>query len=114
TPIMRAAKTTDAELVKILLENGADPSITMPNGTTVLMLASGVGSPALDQPNEVEAPRLWKPTEATVLATLELCGDRCGDVNAFNDAGATALSGALGRGEPAVRWLLARGARPDM
>jgi uncharacterized protein len=114
TPVMRAAKASDYELVKLLIDRGADPSITMPNGTTVLMLAAGVGSPALDQPNAVEAPRLWKATEDSVLKTLEVCGDRCGDPNAFNDAGATALVGALGRGEPAVRWLLARGARPDM
>jgi ankyrin repeat protein len=114
TPLMRAMKTGDADMVKILLDHGADGTLTQPNGTTVMMLAAGVGSPALDAPNEVEAPRLWKVTEPTVLKTLALCENRCGDINAFNADGATALIGALGRGEATVQWLLERGARPDL
>jgi len=43
TPLMRAAKNGDSEAMKVLLAAGADPSMAQPNGTTVLMLASGVG-----------------------------------------------------------------------
>jgi hypothetical protein len=43
TPLMRAAKNGDYEAMKVLLAAGADASLAQPNGTTVLMLASGVG-----------------------------------------------------------------------
>jgi ankyrin repeat protein len=114
TPLMRAVKSGDAEMTKLLLEHGADGTMTQPNGTTVLMIAAGVGSPALDTPNEVEAPRLWKANEDVVLETLALCENRCGDVNAFNADGNTALVGALGRGERTAKWLLDHGARTDI
>jgi uncharacterized protein len=114
TPLMRAAKSADVAMVKLLLEHGADGTLTQPNGTTVLMIAAGVGSPALDAPNEVEAPRLWKANEDVILQTLALCENRCGDVNAFNADGISALFGALGRGERTVTWLLEHGARADL
>ena len=114
TPLMRAVKAGDVAMVKLLLDHGADGTLTQPNGTTVLMIAAGVGSQALDAPNEVEAPRLWKVNEEVVLQTLALCENRCGDVNAFNADGATALFGALGRGERTVTWLLEHGARVDL
>ena len=43
TPLMRAAKNGDSEAMKVLIAAGADASLAQPNGTTVLMLASGVG-----------------------------------------------------------------------
>src|SRR6185295_8766968 len=43
TPLMRAAKNGDSEAMKVLLAAGADPGMAQPNGTTVLMLAAGVG-----------------------------------------------------------------------
>jgi ankyrin repeat protein len=114
TPLMRAVKTADVPMVKLLLDHGADGTLTQPNGTTVLMIAAGVGSPALDAPNEVEAPRVWKANEDAILQTLALCENRCGDVNAFNADGTSALFGALGRGERTVTWLLEHGARTDI
>ena len=73
--------------------------MTQPNGTTVLMLAAGVGSPALDRRMRSKPPVCGRPTEAVVLADAGAVRDRCGDINAFNADGNTALIGALGRGE---------------
>jgi len=110
TPLMRAAKSGDVALVRVLLEAGADPKLTLPNGTTALMLAAGLGwrngsplAPSYDQGSDAEA-----------VETLELLLSLGLDLEATNDAGDTALHAAVGgRGSEAiVRFLLERGADP--
>ena len=110
TPLMRAAKSGDIELVRMLLEAGADPKVTLPNGTTALMLAAGLGwrngsplAPSYDQGSDAEA-----------VETLELLLSLGLDLGATNEAGDTALHAAVaGRGSEAiVRFLLERGADP--
>jgi ankyrin repeat protein len=110
TPLMRAAKSGDIELVRVLLAAGADPKQTLPNGTTALMLAAGLGwrngsplAPSYDQGSEEEA-----------VETLELLLSLGLDLAAANEAGDTALHAAVGgRGSEAiVRFLLERGADP--
>ena len=108
TPLLRAAKSGDIELVRVLLAAGADPMATLPNGTTALMLAAGLGwrngsplAPSYDQGSEAEA-----------VETLELLLSLGVDLKAANEAGDTALHAAIsGRGSEAiVRFLLERGA----
>jgi ankyrin repeat protein len=110
TPLMRAAKSGDIELVRVLLAAGADPQLTLPNGTTALMLAAGLGwrdgsplAPSYDQGSEEEA-----------VETLELLLSLGLDLKAANEVGDTALHAAIsGRGsETIVRFLLERGADP--
>jgi ankyrin repeat protein len=104
TPFMKAASTSDVALMRILLEHGADPSLTTKNGTTSMMLAAGLE---------------WREiaslgTEQESLEALELLAARGGDVNAANAAGETALHGAAQRGaDEIVRWLVEHGARLD-
>ncbi|QDV25588.1 ankyrin repeat domain-containing protein [Aureliella helgolandensis] len=43
TPFLLAAKTADVPLLNLLLELGADPTLTNADGTTALMAAAGVG-----------------------------------------------------------------------
>jgi ankyrin repeat protein len=43
TALMRAAKGGDVELMRLLIESGADPSVAMANGQTVVDLVSGGG-----------------------------------------------------------------------
>src|SRR6185503_11579196 len=43
TPFLMAAKSDDVPLMKVLLEQGADASLTTARGTTALMVAAGVG-----------------------------------------------------------------------
>jgi ankyrin repeat protein len=110
TPLMRAAKSGDVELVRVLLGAGADPRLTLPNGTTALMLAAGLGwrngsplAPSYDQGSDEEA-----------VETLELLLSLGLELGATNEAGDTALHAAVGgRGSEAiVRFLLERGADP--
>jgi ankyrin repeat protein len=111
TPLMRAAKSGDIEMLRVLLAAGADPMLTMPNGTTALMFAAGLGwrngsplAPSYDQGSEAEA-----------VETLRLLLELGLDIDAANDAGDTALRAAIGgRGSEAiVEFLLEQGADPS-
>jgi ankyrin repeat protein len=108
TPFMRAAKSGDIEMARLLLAVGADPKLTLPNGTTALMLAAGLGwrngsplAPSYDQGSEAEA-----------IETLELLLELGLDINATNKDGVTALDAARkGRGSQVIiDWLLEHGA----
>jgi ankyrin repeat protein len=107
TPLLRAAKSGDVEMMKLLLAAGADPKATLSN-TTALMFAAGFGwrdgspiAPSYDQ---------GSPQEAT--QAIALLVDLGLDLNAANDNGDTALHVAVtGRGSPEiVRFLIAHGA----
>jgi ankyrin repeat protein len=106
TPLMRAARTNDVGAMKALLEGGADPFLTLPDRTTTLMIASGLGYGGL----RGEAIRIVVPTPEGAVDAATLLMERGVDVNAFNTAGNTALHGAVGRGEPVVQLLVSRGA----
>ena len=43
TPFVRAAQSGDLELLKVLLEHGADPMIPTDSGDTALSAAAGIG-----------------------------------------------------------------------
>jgi ankyrin repeat protein len=43
TPFLRAAQSSDIELMKLLVEHGADPNINTLVGVTPLMVAAGIG-----------------------------------------------------------------------
>src|SRR5215467_3304382 len=43
TPFMRAARSGDAEIMRLLLANGADPKLTTKQGNNALLFAAGVG-----------------------------------------------------------------------
>ncbi|MFZ9596097.1 MAG: ankyrin repeat domain-containing protein [Bdellovibrionia bacterium] len=45
TPLIRASKRGDAELVQLLLEKGSNPNVSNPWGETPLMAAAGSGNP---------------------------------------------------------------------
>ena len=97
TPLLMAARLADAPLMRVLIELGADPALPNEDGTTLLMVASGVGihSPGEDPGTEVEA-----------LACVELALAAGGDPNAMDDIGETALHGAAYRGANSIVELL--------
>ena len=84
TPLMRAARNGDAEAMKILLAAGADPTLAQPNGTTVLMLASGVG-------RGLGVFAKDYGTEAGLLEGVKLLLEKKVNVNASTTNGLTAL-----------------------
>jgi ankyrin repeat protein len=106
TPLMRAARTNDYDVMRILLDGGADPSITLPDGTTALMIAAGQGLGGL----RGEGPRIRVPTEAGAVEAVRVLLDRGAAVNAANNSGNTALHAAVSRGDRVVKLLAERGA----
>jgi len=109
TPLARAAKSNDLQLMRMLLDAGADPKLTLKDRTTVLMIAAAGGA-------VVGAYAVAIPvTEASSIEAVKLCVERGVDVNAFNTNGQTALHSAVARGaENLVRYLAEHGAKLDM
>jgi len=106
TPLLLAAKGVDREMVKILLDAGADPHLPTNTGTTPLMVAAGV---------EMQNPGEDSYTNDDALETVKLLLAAGAEVNAVNDAGETALHGVARRGANVVTNLLVeRGARLDV
>jgi ankyrin repeat protein len=106
TPLMRAARTNDVAAMRLLIDWGADPFATLPDGTTVLMIAAGQGL----GPLRGEGPRIRVPTEEGALHAVSLLLDMGLPVNATNDAGNTALHASVSRGDHVVKLLADRGA----
>jgi ankyrin repeat protein len=105
TAFLLAAKSCDLPLMELLLELGADASITTNAGTTAVMAAAGVGM--------WEGPGTHEESLKAVKLALQAGG---GDVNAIDAKGETAMHGAVYRaGNLAVIQFLAdQGARPDV
>ena len=97
TPLLMAARLADAPFMRVLVELGADPTIPNEDGTTLLMVASGVG---------IHSPGEDPGTEAEALACVELALELGGDPNAMDDIGETALHGAAYRGANSIVELL--------
>jgi ankyrin repeat protein len=111
TPLMRAAKSGDIAMVKTLLAGGADPKMTLPNHTTPLMLAAGLGW----RDGSPLAPSYDQGTPEAAVETIKALIAAGVDINAANDAGDTALHVAVtGRGSDVIlKGLLALGANPN-
>ena len=106
TPLLLAARTTDVELMRLLLKLGADPFLANEDNTTPLMAAAGVGtySPGEDPGTESEA-----------LEAVKLLWELGADVNTVNKAGDTPMHGAAYKFFPSVvRFLAEKGARIDV
>ena len=109
TPFFLAAKVTDTEAMRVLLDAGADATIPSADGTTPLMAAAGV---AIWNPGEDGGSLPGQEDE--VLAAVKLCLERGADVNAANYRGMTALHGAAFRGVNGVaEHLVEQGADLD-
>ena len=108
TAFLMAAKSDDVPLMRALLENGADPSLTTERGTTALMAAAGVGIWAPG-----ENPGTHEEALAAVKLALEAGG---GKVNDVDQDGETALHGAVYRGGaiPVIQFLIDKGATLDV
>jgi ankyrin repeat protein len=105
TPFLLAAKAADVEMMRLLADLGADPSLTTDNGATPMMAAAGVG--------------IWKigenpGTNDEALEAVTLTWELGNDVNAVDGNGDTALHGGVHRGADAiVRFLHEKGANLD-
>ena len=89
TPLMRAAKTNDLAVMRLLLDSGADPTLTVKDRTTTAMMASS-------------------------LEAVKLLVEHGVDVNAFNTNGQTILHNAAARGaNTIIQYVAEKGARLD-
>jgi uncharacterized protein len=105
TPFIAAALAADLDVMRLLLDAGADPRIPTFEGTTALMAAAGVNWVVAQTYDEGPAAR---------LAAVRLCAEQGLDVNAVNAMGLTALHGAANRGsDDIIRFLVEKGARLD-
>ena len=78
TPLMRAARTNDVAVMRLLLDKGANPFLTLPDRTNALMIAAGQGAGGL----RGEGIRIVVPTpegavEAVRPAARSRHGRRC-------------------------------------
>jgi ankyrin repeat protein len=106
TPFFLAARTADAELMRLLASLGADPLLPNEDGTTLLMAAAGAGT---------HSPGEDPGTEAEALEAVRLALELGGDVNIIDGNGNTAMHGAAYKQLPSVvKLLVAHGAKIDI
>jgi ankyrin repeat protein len=109
TPLARAAKSNDLAVMRLLLDAGADPTLTLKDRTTVAMIASAGGAVVGAYAGAIPV------TEESSLEAIKLCVEHGVDINAFNANGGTALHNAVTRGAPKiVQYLADQGAKLDM
>ena len=106
TAFMLAAKSADVEVLRLLLEYGADPTIDTEDDITPLMAAAGISW----------ASNQDRASEAQVLEAVRLIVEELGaDVNAANHVGETAMHAAAYRGaNSVVQYLFDKGAELDV
>ena len=106
TAFFLAAKNTDVEAMRVLIEAGADPRIPSADGTTPLMVAAGI---AIFIPGEDGGSLPGQEDE--VFEAVRMCVELGTDVNATNFRDETALHGAAFRGvNRIVEYLVQQGA----
>ena len=106
TPFMLASQSADLDLMKTLLELGADPTINNEDNSTPLMVAAGLPT---------RSPGEDAGTEAEVLQALQLLLDLGADVDAVDNNGETAMHGGAYKNYPkVVAFLAEKGAKMDI
>jgi len=98
TPFIRAALSGDIEVMRLLLQHGADPNLATNQGSTALMAAAGI--------NWIPAQTFTR-AEADYVQAVKLCLERGADVNATNTLKLAAIHGAANRGWPSIIQILA-------
>jgi ankyrin repeat protein len=106
TPFLLAARTADAELMRLLVALGADPLIPNRDNTTPLMIAAGVG---------VQSPGEDPGTESEILEAVKVAVELGNDVNAVDVRGETAMHGAAYKhAASTVPYLVEKGAKLEV
>ena len=108
TPYLLAARFLEPEIMRALAAGGADPTLTLPNGATPLMIAAGMGSSRNESRRGIAVIDFGKvEPESRVLDGCRAVVGLGADVNAANQAGDTALHTAAAQGYDTVVQLLA-------
>jgi uncharacterized protein len=110
TPLMRTAKTGDVAVMRMLLDYGADPALVQRNGTTLLIVAAGLGW----RDGGGALPVYDHGSESDAIEVIRMCLAHGADINAGNELGDTAMHGAAVRGaDEIIRFLASHGAIVD-
>ena len=105
TPFLLAAMDANVAVMEALVDAGADTRLATDEGTTPLMVASGLG----------RVPAETRVTEAETLDAVQFVLDLGADVNATNAVGRSALHGAAHiRSDAAVQLLFEHGATVEV
>jgi ankyrin repeat protein len=106
TPLWLASEVGNIDVVKALVEAGADPKIANDRGTTALIMASGAGT---------DVQRAREPEErAMALETVKFLVEAGVDVNTAGQYGWTALHAASYQGmNDVIAYLVSKGANID-
>ena len=106
TPLLLAAEVNNLDVIKALVEAGADPNIATERGTTPLIMAAGAGT---------DVQRERAPEErATAVETAKFLVEHGADVNAAGQYGWTALHAAAYQGmNDVIEYLVSKGAKID-
>lgn len=106
TPFLLAARTADAELMRLLASLGADPLLPSADNSTPLIVAAGLGT---------RSPGEDAGTETEVVEALSVALELGNDPNAVDNNGETAMHAAAYKNLPAaVDYLAAHGAKLDV
>ena len=93
TPFLLASRSADVDLLRLLVELGADPEIPNIDESTPLMVAAGLGT---------ESPGEDPGTESEILESVKYILSLGSDINAVDDRGNTAMHGAAYKHAPSV------------
>ena len=100
TPFFAAAASADAEVMRLLVALGADPSVKSPTNETPLMIATAA-----------DIDISFRLTEAKRLETVQLAWELGDDLEAEDDGGHRAIHLAARSGyHDIITWLVQRGA----
>src|SRR5437762_1422703 len=106
TTLLLAAKAADVDVMRLLLDYGADSTINTEENITPLMAAAGIAW----------ASNQERASESQVLEAVKLLVEEQGaEVNAVSDLGETAMHAAAYRGaNSVVQYLFDKGAKLDV
>jgi uncharacterized protein len=106
TPLFLAAEVNNFDVIKVLVEAGADPLLASDRGTTPLIMATGGGT---------DVQRERAPEErATAIETVKFLVEHGADVNAAGQYGWKALHAAAYQGmNDVIEYLVSKGANID-
>jgi uncharacterized protein len=106
TPLFLAAEVNNLDVIKALVEAGADPLLATERGTTPLMMAAGGGT-------DVQRERALEE-RATAVETAKFLVEHGADVNVAGQYGWTALHAASYQGlNDVIAYLVSKGAKID-
>jgi len=106
TPLFLAAEVNNLDVIKALVEAGADPLVGNERSTTPLMMAAGAGT-------DVQRERA-NEERALAIETAKFLVERGADVNAAGQYGWTALHAAAYQGmNDLIAYLVSKGAKID-